>query len=399
MQSGSVIGLDRLLATLSKAAKRLATTESQRLIVSIDPQGSLNWQEPDLKVDKHMAKPKKYISLSDVRVSYDYKTDAVVVTSGDTQLKPYGGLKLNVVHGSQTDLGLRALLTEQGAMARNAWVEVSSQSLAEMVFSSKDPDQILLGTDSSGEQVFWNTKKFSTLECFREEGHNGEDLDSMVFAHCIAQKIDFYAIGYDYETTQEYLQYPGVTKGAAPSLIEVHEALASIAAIAEERVQQMTALRISDFREYPVGLERTQMLVAVSNLSEILYHRSSIHNEDRAMAHSCLALLKTISKLGKTVGISLLVSSEGLATKQSVADYGKATYVIAGRRSKEQLPEELQAVYNCKKSYAPGRANVLVPGEAALQVQLGSVEAKEFFELWPSRYHLELRLQGLDVQG
>lgn len=64
---------------------------------------------------------RKYVTLEDVRATYDRKNDTIHLTSGDPDVQA-GGFHLSLNRGTQTEKTLRELLTDEGVI-KNRWIE------------------------------------------------------------------------------------------------------------------------------------------------------------------------------------------------------------------------------------------------------------------------------------
>jgi Mrp family chromosome partitioning ATPase len=63
---------------------------------------------------------RKYVTLDDVRATYDRKNDTIHLTSGDPDVQA-GGFHLSLNRGTQTEKTLRELLTDEGVI-KNKWM-------------------------------------------------------------------------------------------------------------------------------------------------------------------------------------------------------------------------------------------------------------------------------------
>ena len=63
---------------------------------------------------------RKYVTLDDVRATYDRKNDTIHLTSGDPDVQA-GGFHISLNRGTQTEKTLRELLTDEGVI-KNKWI-------------------------------------------------------------------------------------------------------------------------------------------------------------------------------------------------------------------------------------------------------------------------------------
>lgn len=107
----------------------------------------------------------KYITLDDVRVSYDRKNDTIHLTSGDPDVQA-GGFHLSLNRGTQTETTLRSLLTQENVIKNKlSFQPAAGFQPAEIHRSSAQGSVIvLLGRGGSGKttSAILLAKKFAS---------------------------------------------------------------------------------------------------------------------------------------------------------------------------------------------------------------------------------------------
>jgi len=305
-------------------------------------------------------KHNKFLILDDVRVSYDPRQDSITLTAGDAELKDRGGLKLDVAPGSRADSALRELLTEKG-MIRRIWPKLESEELFARIFDPQgDPSKVLLGTDITGESVYWDTSRDPHLWLHRNSfGSGASVVQQALFYHCLSRDWDFYGIDLRKVELTEYADYPLISTEIATTVASVHRMLARIEGLLDGRHRNLEALGLNDRSALPEGHTMNRTMILVDALEPLLEAMESSDFDTRTHAMDSIRVLKKIVRLGRSAGIHLSISGR---YEESPLDSEIDFFlpVVLGRLSTENLPKQVQELYSSKRSNGVmGRASVL----------------------------------------
>jgi hypothetical protein len=305
-------------------------------------------------------KHNKFLILDDVRVSYDPRQDSIMLTAGDAELKDRGGLKLDVAPGSRADGALRELLTEKGLIWK-AWPKLESEELFARIFDPQgDHSKVLLGTDITGESVYWDTRRDPHLWIHRQSPGSGASIiQRALFYHCLSRDWDFYGIDLKKVELIEYADYPMISTEIATTVASVHRMLSRIEGLLDGRYRNLEALGLNDRSSLPEGHTMNRTMVLVDALEPLLEAMESPDFDKRTQAMDSVRVLKKIVRLGRPAGIHLSISG---AYEESPLDSEIFNFlpIALGRLSPEDLPKHVRELYSPKRSNGViGRASVL----------------------------------------
>jgi len=329
------------------------------------------------KLPKH----NKFLILDDVRVTYDPRQDSIALTAGDAELKDRGGLKLDVAPGSRADGALRELLTEKGLIWK-AWPKLESEELLARIFDSKvDPSKVLLGTDITGESVYWDTDRRPHLWIHRHLSGSGAAANSIqraIFYHCLSRDWDFYGIDLKEVELSEYADYPMISTEIATTVESVHRMLSRIEGLLDGRFRSLDVLGLNDRSQLPEDHTMNRMIVLVDDLQPLLEAMDSSDFDERTQAMDSIRVLRKINYMGRQAGVHLSISA---LYEESPLDrlMENALSVVVGGLSPQSLPEQIRRFYSPKRSNGViGRASVLFPeGQVDIEIPYLPQELRE----------------------
>lgn len=112
---------------------------------------------------------RKYVTLEDVRATYDRKNDTIHLTSGDPDVQA-GGFHISLNRGTQTEKTLRELLTDEGVI-KNKWILSAAPGFQPRAVVPQQNDRgaiiALTGRGGSGK----TTAAILLAQSLGEQGH------------------------------------------------------------------------------------------------------------------------------------------------------------------------------------------------------------------------------------
>lgn len=307
-------------------------------------------------------KAKKYITLEDVRVSYDEKTDRIVLTSKDGRLKNLGGLKIDV-HSRTAEHGkLKDVLVREGLIDPVTWPKINGSARWELISSSDRPsEKFLVGIDRFGLPVYWDVSKDLNLWVHSDVGASNAGIVRDLVHHCLTHDgWGFLGIGLTgtQQTTFERLRAEdeddkGLRMDFATNVEETHKMLVDLEALLLERYAMMDALKVSEqhlsgtrlnFSNLPESIaEWNRILLVIDDLRPLMDLFDSDVFSDKVRAMDSMRIVELISRMGRAVGIHPVICTKGTDGRDLLGDdFRQIEFlfhdVVMGRMKRDDLP-------------------------------------------------------------
>jgi len=333
-----------------------------------------------------MAKtPKRgsYLTLEDVRVFYDAKSDTVSLTSGDRDLPEAGGLKIDISPGTQAERQLRELLKAKGVLSWDPWPKTTREDTFGRIVSSPE-DRLQLGTNISGEPVEWDLNTYRNLWVHGATGGGASLLSRAAIQHGFVHGWEVFGIDPRRVELSEISKYP-VGRTVAKDTQEALNLLDSLIGLAEERISFLEGQNVLSTRDLPEDLQPRRVLLIIDSFELIL---ESANTDDQV---KLLASLERLSWSGSPVGVHMLLGSKTQPRDLRRADSDRlkkiqsiCAHIVCGNYYQDQLPEDLRERYKPNRGRGMGRAQFVLggPRAEATEFQLGLAldDPRQFIE-------------------
>jgi KaiC/GvpD/RAD55 family RecA-like ATPase len=236
---------------------------------------------------------KKYMTLNDVRVYYDEKTNRIRLTSSDSRIR--GGLNILFNPGRKNEIEVRNALIAEGVIPAG---EFQSPLPNRAVFPSgleDKPFDIPLGAGTKGT-IFWsvNEDTYSHLLVVGVPGTGKTVLSSNIISHCHKHDDvwEIAVVGLQDQFREEIRLIEDKVGVRSSSMADALELLRSIVSEASSR----TASNVK------------RKLVVVEDYGHLLYASEDENSEGR-IAMEIIETVSTLLRIGRSVGIHVLIDS------------------------------------------------------------------------------------------
>jgi len=288
------------------------------------------------------ARKGSHVVLDDVRVSYDYKTDTVSLTSGDRDL--HGGLALHLPRGSSEERNLRNLLKLKGVLRGDPWPKLDYTKLSSEVFDSEE-GQFVVGTNINGSVVTVDIRRNGSIWTHGRIGAGTSVIGRLAVAHAVAHGWDIYGLDATGVELSPYKVYP-TSRSFSSGFQESVALLERLHELMLERFAKLEELGLGHYLDMSEASRWRTAVVMVDSLSTFLAQEKLVSPDEES---KFAATLTQLARLGRQAGIHLIIRG-GEVTPTNLDDLAYASaHVVAGNYPKESLPRAVA------RSYTPGR--------------------------------------------
>lgn len=294
-----------------------------------------------------------YLTLEDVRITYDEKTDSIHLTSKDKDLPP-GGFHLTLNKGRDAEQALRSLLINAG-MAKPKEEDTIPQSVPE--FPADHPHKgFALGKGKDGKVIYWEPDYSPHMFISGGTGRGKSVfLRNLIYAGLISRKVyelhildtplwEFHVVDLadaclgteprDNSTIQVYLKYPELLKGVARTLDDTEKLLQDAYAEMERRYDLMNQEGKVHYRYLNERLPGR--VIIIDEASILLQDWSKDEDLDNKFKKQrILMLIHQISRKSKAAGIHLVLTSQDPGMLYGELEGNFSTKIAIGRHNKQ----------------------------------------------------------------
>lgn len=292
------------------------------------------------------SKSRKYVTLDDVRVSYDPKVDLIQLTSGDEELKGRGGFKVDIHNMSSEYRVLREVLKAHGLIRNEPWAKLSTEDWLRLERAMGD-DEILIGANLNGEPLSWNTHSAPHLWIYSTRFSGATFVTRSILSQLLKKGWEFGVIELD---SQEHLQLRdrGVLADQSSSVAAL---LADFRSAMESRYRSLEEQNVMSFRSSAEPMD--PLVLFVEDLTPLYRWAQGGDSGLRDFARSALGDLRRLARLGRAVNIHLVLQTKvresdpravadaelmGEIFEENLANFN---YVAMGCLSQDVLPRML----------------------------------------------------------
>lgn len=309
---------------------------------------------------------KKYVTLDDVRVSYDPKLDLIRLTSGDEELTGRGGLKVDLHNMSEGYRALREVLIDHGVIRDEPWAKISAEGWLKLE-ASVGKHEILIGANLNGEPISWDIRSAPHLWLYSAFGSGSTFVTRSILSQLLKKQWEFVVLELD---SREHfdLWRRGVLADQSFSATGVVQNFLSVM---RERYESLEAQEVNSYKDSAVPME--PLVLYVEDLAPIFGWARSKDQDQRDFARGILDGLVEIARLGRAVDIHLVLQTNVGSTDRAQADgelmreifdtqVATFNYVAMGRFPQSVLPKILQREKPLNLRGAPGRGTFISYG-------------------------------------
>lgn len=313
------------------------------------------------------SKSKKYVTLDDVRVSYDPQQDLIQLTSGDEELKDRGGLKIDVNNTSYAYKSLRRVLKDHGVIRGEPWAQLSTEDWLKLEDSISE-DEILIGANLNGEPISWDITHAPNLWIYSTIGSGDTIVTGSILSQLLKKSWEFVILELDSYERQSFFGR-GVL---ADNEFAASGAIKKFHSVMQDRYSSLESQEVNSHKESSEPM--APLVLYVEDLTPIYEWARSKDSDVRQIARGFLEGLVKIARLGRAVNIHLVLQTKvrGLtgeselnaALMEEIFDIQAAgfNYVMMGKFSQEVIPKMLHRQKPLKTPGFLGRGTFITYG-------------------------------------
>ena len=254
-----------------------------------------------------------YLTLEDVRISYDRKNDSIHLTSKDPELS--NGFNLTLNGGRKAENALRELLERHGFLAQNPENNLPNFLDAKERPSSSKWNLIPLGKSDSGT-LFWNTSLHPNALTVGVAGSGKTVLIDGMIEHCSKHKDKWEVHAFDISGiafARLFKENPGSFDVISTTLVDADTHIKYLRTEMKKRYAILESLesgRFEDIKEPPKSL-----MVVLDNAALLLDSKSysgKYDQEEFFFRQSISSVLGEILESGSKVGIHVAISLQAV---------------------------------------------------------------------------------------
>lgn len=255
-------------------------------------------------------KPKDYLELSDVRISYDETDDSVRITGKDKNAPRYlNEVSLKLDGDRSGEFMLRGMLEEAGIITDDHYIpcKVSYDDIADARW-----DEFPLGKTGGAQSVIWNPTSSPNLLVCGPAGSGKSVIAHSIVFHCLQNPSKWRVVAIDpWDDFSHYKKHAPAGISAVRGLNEAVETCRSVVAEMMKRYEKMEEQGVSNYQDLPD--EPHGIIFLVDEISGFLAESGmkslGLMAEDELKREAAL-IISRISKLGPAAGINLVLTSQ-----------------------------------------------------------------------------------------
>lgn len=320
-----------------------------------------------------------YLTLEDVRITYDKNTDSIHLTSKDKDL-PLGGFHLTLNKGRDAEQALRSLLIDAG-MAEPKEEDTIPQSVPE--FPADHPHKgFALGKGANGKVIYWEPDYSPHMFISGGTGRGKSVfLRNLIYAGLISRTAnelhildtplwEFHVVdfsnttmgGHYYEgDLQAYLKYPELLKARINTLEGTEKLLQDAHAEMERRYELMKQEGQPHYRYLKQRLPG--LVIVIDEASDLFGEQhGSEHLKENLHRQASRMLIHEISRKSKAAGIHIVMASQDPGLLFGELEGNFSTKIAIGKHNK-------QASYSLLKNQNASLISDKTNGRCYIQTQ------------------------------
>lgn len=243
-----------------------------------------------------------HIILENVRVSYDEKKDAVILTSKDKAIPADKSFSITLNNGREAEYILRDLLSKAGKMPKDKTNSLPTVASYENSEYHDDWEKFPLGVKPDGTELIWEATRTGNLILAGPTGSGKSNMERNLIFHCLNNPDYWQVTGIDLRRVNlsAYAKYPDVVKRIATNREEADDAIAALYVEMLERYDAMEHEEVTSYLD--LSKSRQAHMVLIDDVYMLNASSDSIESIERYRK------IEEILRLGRSAGIHVVVS-------------------------------------------------------------------------------------------
>lgn len=255
-------------------------------------------------------KPKSYLDLRDVRISYDENDDSVLLTGKNKNAPRYlNKVSLKLDGDPSINHRLRYMLEEAGIITDDHYIpiNVSYDDIADSRW-----DEFPLGKTGGTKSVVWNPISSPHLLVCGPVGSGKSIIEHSIIFHCLLNPDKWRVLAVDpWNELSHYKKYSPTILGVAKTLEETVEACRFALETMTKRYEKMEEVGVNNYQDLPDA--PYGMIFLVDEIGGFFAESDSKASSEIAnneIKQEASMIIKKISQRGHSAGIFLALASQ-----------------------------------------------------------------------------------------
>lgn len=320
-----------------------------------------------------------YLTLENVRISYDAKTDTVHLTSKDKDIPKGKGFHLTLADGRDAEYTLRGMLENAGLIPAERF-----RSIPEMAPYDDSPshfkwNQFPLGLHADETEAIWDPTVESNLFVLGPTGSGKSVTERNLIFHCLLNPEKWLVYGVDMtqvELSPYAKKYGDVVKEIAYDLPEALDLIRYLHGEINSRYQAMEEEGVNNYRDLEIVPKGIMAVLSGADLflDYEYYAASSTKNPKvKETLEEIYHLLGDILRLGRAAGVHTVITAQMMNERI----FGKILYSFQARLLAGRVT--LKCSEDFLDSNAGSRLNGTIRGRGYFQIGGTGADFQAYF--------------------
>lgn len=258
-----------------------------------------------------------YLTLENVRISYDPKNDSIHLTSKDSDIPKGESFHLTLNTGRDAERILRTMLEDKKMMPEGYLKALPSQAVRPLDAPASPWDKFPLGIGRGGREIAWDVSNLPNLLLAGGTGSGKSVIERLIFQHCFDNPENWRVMGIDLKRVEfsPYINHPQVIS-ISTTIQNAAAATETLHGIMMDRYQLMEATGVNNIKDLP---SKPFSIMLIVDESAMLLSKSGIKTPEGiaedALKRTIRKNIEDIARLGRSAGVHL-----ALATQRADAD-------------------------------------------------------------------------------
>lgn len=243
-----------------------------------------------------------HIILENVRVFYDEKKDAVILTSKDKDIPAHKSFSITLNNGREAEYILRDLLSKAGKIPKDKNKSLPKTASYEKSHYHKDWEHFPLGIQADGTELIWWATHSGNLLLAGPTGSGKSNMERNLIFHCLNNPDKWQVTGIDLRRVNlsAYAKYPDVVKRIATNREEADEALVAMYTEMMERYDAMDRAGVTSYQD--LSEPPHAQLILIDDVYMLHASSDSLESIERYRK------IEELLRLGRAAGIHVVIS-------------------------------------------------------------------------------------------
>lgn len=320
-----------------------------------------------------------YLTLENVRISYDIKTDTVHLTSKDKDIPKGKGFHLTLADGRDAEYTLRGMLENAGLIPEERFRSIPAIASYDDSPSHFKWDQFPLGVHADETEALWEPTVHSNLFVLGPTGTGKSVIERSIIFHCLLNPEKWLVYGVDMlqvELEPYAKKYDSVVKEIANDLPEALSLIRYLHGEMNSRYKAMEEESVNNYRDLGIAPKAIMTLLSGADLFldyNYSSSRSVQHPDAENISEEIIHLLHDIFRLGRAAGIHTVITAQMM----NETIFGKIIHNFSARLVAGRVT--LQASEDLIGNNAASRLNSAIRGRGYFQVAGSGADFQSYF--------------------